>query len=187
MSAESTDFGKMKKNHGILGIIGWGLILPIGAIVPRYFKHKDPLWYYLHSVIQLVGFVIGLAAVILGRRLYNTINANFPTHRGIGIFVLVLSILQILAFFLRPNKDAKVRKFWNWYHHWMGRFALFFGALNIVLGIQIGGAGSDWKIGYGFLVGVVLVAVIVLEALAWMRRSEKTTTMDPSFQMNPVE
>lgn len=187
VSAESTDFGKMKKNHGILGIIGWGLILPIGAIVPRYFKHKDPLWYYLHSVIQLVGFVIGLAAVILGRRLYNVINADFPTHRGIGIFVLVLSILQILAFFLRPNKDAKVRKFWNWYHHWIGRFALFFGALNIVLGIQIGVAGSDWKIGYGFLLGVVIVAVIVLETLAWMRRSEKTTTLDPSFQMSPVE
>ena len=95
MSVASTNFGKMKKNHGVLGIIGWGLILPIGAIVPRYFKHKDPLWYYLHSVIQVIGFVIGLAAVVLGRRLYNMINANFPTHRGIGIFVLVLSILQV--------------------------------------------------------------------------------------------
>jgi hypothetical protein len=59
--------------------------------------------------------------------------------------------------------------------------------VNIVLGIQIGGAGSDWKIGYGFLVGIVIVTVIVLEALAWMRRSEKPTNLDPSFQMNPVE
>lgn len=93
--AASRDVGQMKKNHGILGLFGWGLILPIGAIVPRYFKHKDPLWYYLHSVIQVVGFIIGLAAVILGRRLYDTIRADFPTHRGIGIFVLVLSILQV--------------------------------------------------------------------------------------------
>lgn len=95
--------------------------------------------------------------------------------------------IQILAFFLRPNKDAKTRKFWNWYHHWVGRFALFFGALNIVLGIQIGGAGSDWKIGYGFLLGIVIVTVIVLEVLAYLRRSEKPTPLDPSFQMNPVE
>lgn len=95
VAVASTDFGPMKKNHGILGIIGWGLILPIGAIIPRYFKHKDPLWYYLHSVFQVVGFVIGLAGVVLGRRLYNMIKADFPTHRGIGIFVLVLSILQV--------------------------------------------------------------------------------------------
>ncbi|KAF5464472.1 hypothetical protein F2P56_014546 [Juglans regia] len=187
VAVASTDFGPMKKNHGILGIIGWGLILPIGAIIPRYFKHKDPLWYYLHSVFQVVGFVIGLAGVVLGRRLYNMIKADFPTHRGIGIFVLVLSILQILAFFLRPNREAKIRKFWNWYHHWVGRLALFFGALNIVLGIQIGGAGNDWKIGYGFLLSVVILTVIVLEVLAWMKRSEKATDMDQSFQMNPVE
>ena len=90
-----SDFGRMKKNHGILAILGWGLILPVGAIVARYFKHKDPLWYYLHSIIQLVGFVFGLAAVVLGQQLYNKIGAHFPTHRGIGIFVLVLSILQV--------------------------------------------------------------------------------------------
>lgn len=95
--------------------------------------------------------------------------------------------VQILAFFLRPNKDAKIRKFWNWYHHWLGRLALFFGALNIVLGIQIGGAGSDWKIGYGFLLAILIIAVVALEVLAWMRRSAKTPSLDPSFQMNPVE
>ncbi|KAB2595848.1 hypothetical protein D8674_031298 [Pyrus ussuriensis x Pyrus communis] len=78
-----SDLGQMKKNHGILAIFGWGLIIPIGAIVPRYLKHKEPLWYYLHSIIQFVGFVIGLAAVVLGQQLYTKIGANFPTHRGI--------------------------------------------------------------------------------------------------------
>ncbi|PON98016.1 Cytochrome b561 and DOMON domain-containing protein [Trema orientale] len=183
-SAAPSDLGQMKKNHGILAILGWGLILPLGAIVPRYFKHKDPLWYYLHSVIQFVGFVFGLAAVVLGQQLYNEIGAHFPTHRGIGIFILVLSILQILAFFLRPNKEAKIRKYWNWYHHSMGRLALLFGALNIVLGMQIGGAGNDWKIGYGFLLGIVLLSVIVLEVLKWIKRSEEKK-MASTFQMNP--
>lgn len=92
--------------------------------------------------------------------------------------------IQILAFFFRPNKEAKIRRYWNWYHHWFGRIALSFGALNIVLGIQIGGAGNEWKLGYGFLLSIILIAVIVLEALAWMKRSEKTAMN--SFQMNPV-
>ncbi|KAM2483469.1 hypothetical protein ACFX1W_041096 [Malus domestica] len=181
-----SDLGQMK-NHGILAIFGWGLIIPIGAIVPRYLKHKEPLWYYLHSIIQFVGFVIGLAAVVLGQQLYTKIGANFPTHRGVGIFVFVLSILQILAFFLRPNKDANnIRKYWNWYHHWLGRSAVFFAAVNIVLGIKIGGEGNDWKVGYGFLLGVILVSVIVLEVLARMKRTEKGD-ITPNFQMNPIQ
>ncbi|KAL5572106.1 hypothetical protein UlMin_021703 [Ulmus minor] len=191
-TAAPSDVGQMKKNHGILGIMGWGLLLPVGAIVARYFRHKDPIWYYLHSIIQFVGFVLGLAGVVLGQQLYNKIGAHFHTHRGIGIFVLVLSILQILAFFLRPNNEAKVRRYWNWYHHWFGRIALFFGAVNIVLGIQIGGAGNDWKIGYGFLLGIVLLSVIVLEVLRYMRRQEEKSmpsipTIPSDFQMNPVQ
>ncbi|XP_022757553.1 cytochrome b561 and DOMON domain-containing protein At3g61750-like [Durio zibethinus] len=174
-----------KKNHGILGIIGWGLILPVGAIVARYFKHKDPLWYYLHAGIQFLGFILGLAAVLLGIQLYRSMNAEIPAHRGIGIFVLVLSILQIMAFFLRPNKDSKNRRYWNWYHHWFGRIALFFGALNVILGIQLAGAGNQWKIGYGFLLALTLVAVIVLEASSCMRRRGKSG-QPPTSQMNPI-
>lgn len=93
--------------------------------------------------------------------------------------------VQILAFFLRPNKDSKIRKIWNLYHGWFGRIALFFAALNIVLGMQAAGAGNDWKIGYGFLVSIIVVAVIVLEVLAYLKRSEKRS-LPPNFQMDPV-
>lgn len=76
-------------------MIGWGLLLPYGVIAARYFKHHDPLWFYLHAGIQFVGFILGLAGIILGVSLYNQIHAQFHTHRGIGIFVLVLSVLQV--------------------------------------------------------------------------------------------
>lgn len=91
-----------------------------------------------------------------------------------------------MAFFLRPDKETKIRKYWNWYHHSFGRIALFFGAINILVGIQIGGGRDDWKIGYGFLLGIVLITVIVLEVLKWMKRSEDTKMDNPNFQMNPV-
>lgn len=58
--------------------------------------------------------------------------------------------------------------------------------MNIALGIHIGHAGSDWKIGYGFLVTIVLLSVIILEALACMRRRRDRAVIPPSFQMNPV-
>ncbi|XP_054783671.1 cytochrome b561 and DOMON domain-containing protein At3g61750 isoform X3 [Prosopis cineraria] len=181
----SNELIQMRKNHGIVGIIGWGLVLPVGAIVARYFRHKDPLWFYLHSVIQFVGFGFGLATVLLGLQLYNKMQAHIPAHRGIGISVLVLSILQVLAFFLRPNMNSKIRKLWNWYHSWVGRLALFFASVNIVLGMQAAGAGSDWRVGYGFLVSIVIVAAIILEVLAYLKRSEMRS-LPPSFPMDPV-
>lgn len=92
---EANDIFRTIRTHGILGLLGWGLILPVGAIVARHLKHRDPLWYELHVAIQFVGFIIGIAAVAVGRSVYDRIHANSPTHRGIGIFVLALSILQV--------------------------------------------------------------------------------------------
>ncbi|KAK4755544.1 hypothetical protein SAY87_009301 [Trapa incisa] len=177
-----------KKSHGVLSMLGWGLILPTGALIPRYFRHKDPIWYYLHTLTQFVGFIIALGAVVLGVQLYSEVEVHpgIVAHRGIGIFVLTLTILQVLAFFLRPNEDSKIRKYWNWYHNWFGRFALFFGAVNIILAIQVGGANNAWRIGYGFLVGTIMVSVIVLEALLWMRNSTKVNNSSSTFQMNPI-
>ncbi|KAL3604214.1 hypothetical protein D5086_005073 [Populus alba] len=51
MSKARINPGQMKKNHEVLGTLAWGLFLPSGAIVARYLKHKEPLWYYLHAEI----------------------------------------------------------------------------------------------------------------------------------------
>ena len=169
----------LKRTHGALNLFAWGVLLPIGAIIARYCRGWDPLWFYLHGGIQFVGFILGLAGVVAGVSLYGKIQADVPAHRGLGIFVLVLGILQILAFFLRPNKDSKYRKYWNWYHHWVGRLVLFFAAVNIVLGIKVGGAGNSWKIGYGFNLAILLITIITLEVLVWTRwknNSGPTTT-----------
>lgn len=63
--------------------------------------------------------------------------------------------------------------------------ALFFAALNIVLGMQAAGAGNDWKTSYGFLVSIIIVVVIVLEILAYLKRAEKHS-LPPNFHMESV-
>lgn len=182
--SETGGFDKMKRSHGILGIIGWGLILPCGALIAKFLKHKEPLWYYLHSIIQIVGFLIILAGIVVGQALYNHMHADVAAHRGIGYFALTLAIIQVLAFFIRPDKDSKIRRLWAAYHRWFGVITLFFGALNIVLGIQVGGAGSAWKIGYGFLLGAIIVTAIVLQVLSKLRSSEKPAQPPPAYQMS---
>ncbi|XP_017217320.1 cytochrome b561 and DOMON domain-containing protein At3g61750-like [Daucus carota subsp. sativus] len=185
ISAVPTNIFHTRKTHGVLALLGWGLVLPAGAITARYLRHKDPLWYYLHVALQFTGFLIVVAAVAVGRLLYGRLHASIPAHRGIGFFTLVLSILQVLAFFVRPHVDSKNRRFWNLYHHWFGRIALFFGAVNIVLGIHYADAGNEWKIGYGFLLGTVIFSCIVLEALLRIRRSRKSPVPPPAeFEIN---
>nr|TKS06282.1 hypothetical protein D5086_0000125980 [Populus alba] len=79
MSKARINPGQMKKNHEVLGTLAWGLFLPSGAIVARYLKHKEPLWYYLHAGIQFLGFLLGLANVVPGQQLGNKINARYIT------------------------------------------------------------------------------------------------------------
>ena len=86
---------QLKKNHGALNIFGWGVLLPIGAIIARYCKQWDPLWFYLHVSIQFFGFIIGLAGIVCGIALYNKLHSSVSAHRGLGIFVFVLGILQV--------------------------------------------------------------------------------------------
>ncbi|CDY25073.1 hypothetical protein HID58_071658 [Brassica napus] len=178
-----------KTRHGVIAILGWGFLLPLGAILARYLRHRDPLWYYLHIGIQFTGFIFGLAAVILGIQLYNSIQPDIPAHRGIGIFLLILSILQVLAFFARPHRETKMRRYWNWYHHWIGRISLFFGAVNIVLGIRMANSEEDgWRIGYGFVLSVTLLAFLVLEIFRILGSSSigsPSSHTPPSFETHP--
>ncbi|BAT89850.1 hypothetical protein VIGAN_06095200 [Vigna angularis var. angularis] len=45
--------------------------------------------------------------------------------------------------------------------------------------------GSDWKIGYGFLFGIMVTAAIVLEVLAYLKRLEMRS-LPPNFQIDLV-
>ncbi|XP_073000581.1 cytochrome b561 and DOMON domain-containing protein At3g61750-like [Typha latifolia] len=175
-SAYSSYPYQLKRKHGMLAIFGWGVLLPLGAIVARYCRQIDPLWYYLHVVIQFVGFIIGLAGVVAGIALYDRLHSNITMHRALGISILVLGALQVIAFFIRPEKDCKLRKYWNWCHHWVGRLALFLAAVNIALGIQIGGANYSWKVVYGIILAVILITISVLEIMLWTSWPRKTAS-----------
>lgn len=76
-------------------MVGWGILLIIGTIIARYMKQWDTVWFYLHAVIQSLGFGVGLAGGICGFVLNNNLNADVSTHKGLGISILVLGSLQV--------------------------------------------------------------------------------------------
>ncbi|GKU97812.1 hypothetical protein SLEP1_g10897 [Rubroshorea leprosula] len=160
----------LRKSHGILNMVGWGILMLIGGIVARHFKQWDPIWFYSHVAIQSLGFVLGLIGVICGFVLEDRLSAHVPTHKGLGIFILVLGCLQVMAFLARPNKTSKVRKYWNWYHYSVGRILMVFAIANIFYGIHLGKEGHRWTAGYAVVIALLFLIAIVLEIRMWMTK-----------------
>lgn len=184
---------KKVKAHGALMVFGWGVLLPIGAMVARYARGFDPAWFYLHATFQSVGFIFIIAGVATGVNLAKEIDVPGLTgHKGLGIFLFILAILQVLAVVLRPKKDANVRKYWNWYHWWVGRLALFLAVINIFVGLGLGKEGKKLKVSYIVLLAFELIAFAIFESIYWIRwnrdpgtgnRWNRSTT-EREFQMS---
>ncbi|XP_021274307.1 cytochrome b561 and DOMON domain-containing protein At3g07570 [Herrania umbratica] len=160
---------RLRKSHGILNMLSWGLLMIIGAIVARYFKQWDPIWFYSHAVIQSCAFILGLSGVICGFVLEDRLKADVSTHKGLGIFILVLGCLQVMALFARPGKESKLRKFWNWYHYSAGRILIVFAIANVFYGIHLGEEGKGWNAGYGVVIAILLLVSFILEFKMWRR------------------
>lgn len=166
---KSSTVKSLRRSHGILNMLGWAILMPIGAIVARFMKQYDPIWFYSHTSIQSLGFVLGIAGIICGFVLKDRVSTNVSKHKAIGIVVLVLACLQVMAFLARPNKESKVRKYWNWYHYTVGRVLIFLAAVNVFYGIHLGNGGTAWNAAYAIVL-VLLVAVAVLLQLRMMTR-----------------
>ena len=50
--AVSSGAGEKPVIHGILMIVGWGLLLPLGVVFARC-KEWGPIWFQLHRVTQV--------------------------------------------------------------------------------------------------------------------------------------
>ncbi|KAI6694364.1 hypothetical protein NL676_022074 [Syzygium grande] len=163
-TTQGTPYTRLRKTHGILNMLGWSILMIVGIIVARHCKQYDPMWFYAHTAVQTVAFILGLLGIICGFVLEHKISAsNVSTHKGLGIFILVLGCLQVMAILARPEKGSKVREYWNWYHHNMGRILIIFAIANVFYGIHLGEQGKKWNVGYGVIIGLLFVTLIVLE------------------------
>ncbi|KAF3434934.1 hypothetical protein FNV43_RR22021 [Rhamnella rubrinervis] len=169
-SKSQNSYKTLRRSHGVLNMLGWGILMIIGTVIARYLKQWDPVWFYLHTGIQSMGFGLGLAGVICGFVLNNHLNADVSTHKALGIFVLVLGCLQVMALLARPAKESKIRKYWNWYHHNMGRILIIIVVANIFYGIHLGEEGKGWTAGYAVVIGIMFLIAVLLELKMWFRK-----------------
>lgn len=180
----------LKNRHGVLAVVSWGILMPIGVMIARYaktFEVANPAWFYLHAFCQTSGYAIGVSAWGTGLRLGSYSKGIEQTsHRRIGIALFCFATLQIFALLLRPKKDHKYRIFWNVYHHSVGYTVIVLSIINIFKGYDILDPQKKWKNAYiGVLIALGVVAAI-LEIVTWIiyfKRKSKNSTK-PVTEMN---
>ncbi|KAM7504211.1 hypothetical protein LguiB_003115 [Lonicera macranthoides] len=119
--------------HGILNIVGWGTILPIGVILSRYLKRfpcKYKYWFRLHASTQCVGYVLGMFALRLKPNMRDEFREYWNMyHHFLGYSLLAIIATNIFQGFaiLRPRS-----------HKWEQSYIGILGALGLItLGFEL--------------------------------------------------
>ncbi|CAL5386061.1 unnamed protein product [Camellia sinensis] len=174
---------RRKNLHGVLNVVSWGIMFPVGAIIARYlrtFQSADPAWFYLHALCQSSSYAIGVAGWGTGLKLGSeSKGVQYTHHRNIGIALFCLATVQVFALLLRPRKDHKFRFYWNIYHHSMGYAIVILGIINVFKGLDILLPAKKWRSAYIIVISGLGIIAILLEAITWVvvlrRKSNKST------------
>ncbi|KAL6570475.1 hypothetical protein OROGR_000025 [Orobanche gracilis] len=159
--------------HGVLNVVSWGIMMPLGAMVARYlrlFKSANPAWFYLHVTCQTSAYIVGVAGWGTGLKLgSDSPGVERTTHRNIGITLFVLATLQVFALLLRPKPEHKYRIYWNVYHHLVGYTVIALSIANIFEGFDILDPEKKWIRAYTGVLIAMGVITICLEAFKWIQ------------------
>ncbi|XP_059277433.1 cytochrome b561 and DOMON domain-containing protein At3g25290-like [Lycium ferocissimum] len=166
---------RIRKVHGILNIIGWGTLLPIGVIIARNFKEFPlpcPSWEKYHIICQSVGYIVGSTGWAVGIWLGRTSKYySFSTHGTFGIFIFTFATLQMLVFIsFKPGDHAGFRTYRNMFHHVVGYSLLVVSGINIYKGISIMHPDDPHLLPIYFgIAGCLAFIFLVFEIVSWYR------------------
>lgn len=181
--------------HGRLMVLAWGVFIPLGVLVARYFKitpqQKWPqeldnkTWWRGHLFFQNSGFMVAL----LGLYLIWGVGAGATTsqlvHAYLGYAVSVLAAVQILSGYARGTKGGPTdvtmrgdhydmsakRKAFEHVHKSLGWLAVFLAIATLLMGLVVADA-PRWML----LVLLLWWAALASIAYAWQKQNRCVDT-----------
>lgn len=86
--------------HGVVNVVGWGIFLPSGVIVARYFRSypKQLAWWgAFHVGLQSSGFILGSIGWGIGLWLGQASqHYTFTTHRILAVMIFTFTTIQVI-------------------------------------------------------------------------------------------
>lgn len=168
VQGESAHITHLKNAHGWLMAVGWGLLIPLGILVARHGKDWDPLWFHLHRGVQILGLSCALSGFVIifiaVKEATGSSVSIYTVHCRLGISAMILGLAQLTALVFRPHKGTRLRPYWEFLHHWVGRAAAVVAAANIYEGIiNVRHVGTWATVTYSVVFGLIMATGIGLD------------------------
>ncbi len=173
--------------HGRLMVLAWGVLIPLGVVVARYFKVTpgqdwpreldNKLWWRGHLTCQYGGGLAMIAGFLMIWFSGATSGMAWG-HRILGYAVLAFGALQFVAGWLRGSKGGPTdrqlrgdhydmtrrRILFEHVHRSVGYLALATGAVTIMTGLWTANAPRWMPLSLGLWWGLLIMAAIRLES-----------------------
>jgi Eukaryotic cytochrome b561 len=190
--------------HARCMVLGWGVLLPLGALAARYFKVTprqrwpeqldNKAWWHAHRTLQWVGVAAMSAGALLAWGQGSGTSAAARWHAWAGWALVALGWLQVVAGLHRGSKggptDAQLpgdhydmtphRKAFERLHKGLGWLAVLASVVVIALGLYLADA-PRWM-------AVLLAGWWLLLALAawhWQRQGRCVDTYQAIWGPDP--
>ncbi|GLC72742.1 Histone transcription regulator 3 [Pleodorina starrii] len=161
--------------HGALMAVSWGLLLPLGTLLPAHRwllgdakvagKH---LWFWMHLACQWSGMALFIAGFVVAFVKFGKMGEGLPeSHEKIGIAIMAAAGAQVVLAYARPTPDHPRRPLWNAVHHNLGRLTVALAWANVYIGIVVyhndkGESYTPWITPIAIVMGLLVLADIAL-------------------------
>ncbi len=154
--------------HARCMVLAWGVLLPLGALVARFFKvmpgqdwprvldHKA--WWHAHRGLQYAGVLLMALGLWLVWGRAGSAGALARWHAGVGWAVCGLGALQVLGAWARGSKGGPTDTHLRGDHYDMTPWRLLFERLHKSLG---------W-LAVVLALGVIALGLVLSDAPRWM-------------------
>lgn len=173
--------------HGSCMLIGWGILLPTGVITAKLFRHRpNALWFRMHKGLQITGLVIVFIGWIIALVRFDVFQ-GFSTaalHGGLGMFVMVLGLMQPINAFFRPHPEPRTTKriAWEIIHKSSGYIAVVVAVVTICLGTTLLPQVQDSLV-FQIIYGIVVVSLAVLGGWMYADSKKDENSTGPTITM----
>jgi hypothetical protein len=164
----------LPKIHGAMATLAFVILFPIGGIIIRLANFRGGIW--IHVGLQILAWLIALAAVASGIRLAVTLDLFVNSHPIIGMVLAILLVGQPIYGIVHHRKFKKEgqRSSWSYIHLGIGRVVVFLGMVNGGLGLMLAGNTEQrYIIAYSVVAGVL--GILYILAIIWGERRRKST------------
>lgn len=175
--SDAASFQRNMLIHGSLMLIGWGFLLPSGAIIAKFGKHlPDAWWFKAHKTIQPIGLLFALIGWIVALVNFDTLQTAkgddgvARPHAVLGMVTMTIGLAQPINAMFRPHvtdegeSKAPLRFAWEIFHKGLGWIGVVLAMVTIAMGTTLLPSAGDqltFQICYGVLVGGLLLLMVV--------------------------